>query len=164
MRLVADIELCRGCRICELACSFFNFGSFNPKKSRIRVTKLEEPSIDIPVVCRQCTKCKPMTDCPTGALTKHEKTGAVVAALERCTGCGMCLEACPFGAISLNPENRLVNVCNLCNGNPKCVEWCPNKALICTSNLSIIGRKKRLEYAEILAKSALREWGIRKGA
>lgn len=162
MRLIVNRELCRGCRICELACSFFNFGVFNPKKSRIRVTKLEEPGIDIPVVCRQCEKCRPITDCPAGALKKDEETGAVIVDLEKCTGCGICLEACPFGAVSLNPENGLANVCNMCNGSPKCVEWCPNEALLYTRNFSVIGQKKRVEYAEMLAKPNLRRWSILK--
>lgn len=162
MKLIVDSELCRGCRICELACSFFNFDEFNPKKSRIRVTKLEEPGIDIPVVCRQCEKCGAITDCPAEALEKNKETGAVIVDPEKCTGCGICLEACTFGAISLNPENGLANVCNLCNGNPKCVEWCPNQALICANNPSIVAQKKRIKYAEMLAKPTLKGWGILK--
>ena len=159
MRLIADGELCRGCRICEVTCSFFNFGEFNPKKSRIRVTKLEEAGIDVPVVCRQCEKCGPINDCPAGALRKDENTAAVIADIERCTGCGVCLQACPFGAISLNPESGLVNVCNLCNGNPKCVEWCPNRALTFTRSSGIVAQKRRIKYAEMLAKPTLRAWG-----
>jgi anaerobic carbon-monoxide dehydrogenase iron sulfur subunit len=34
-RLIVHIENCRGCRDCQLACSFTRHGSFNPDKSLI---------------------------------------------------------------------------------------------------------------------------------
>ena len=35
--LVIDPGKCTGCKQCELACSYDNFGVFNPSKSVIRV-------------------------------------------------------------------------------------------------------------------------------
>jgi len=48
---------------------------------------------------------------------------------EMCNGCAWCVEACDFGSIHLHPESRVVFVCDLCEGEPKCVEWCPEEAL-----------------------------------
>ena len=39
------------------------------------------------------------------------------------------LVACDYGAIMLHPEKKVVFVCDLCEGNPKCIEWCPEEAL-----------------------------------
>lgn len=160
MRIVVNSELCRGCRICELACSFFNFGEFNPKRSRVRVAKLEEFGIDVPIVCRQCKKCICIVNCPEDALEKNEKTGAIIVNEEECTGCGVCVEACPFGAISLDPKNGLANVCNLCNGDPKCLRWCPSNVFTYTKSLDIMAQKKRIQYARTSSKPTLERWGI----
>ncbi len=47
----------------------------------------------------------------------------------KCDNCGWCIETCPFGAIAVNPEKKVVMMCDLCEGKPKCVEWCPEGAL-----------------------------------
>ena len=39
------------------------------------------------------------------------------------------MEACPYGAVVLNPEKETVMMCDLCDGEPQCVEWCPEEAL-----------------------------------
>jgi electron transfer flavoprotein alpha subunit/NAD-dependent dihydropyrimidine dehydrogenase PreA subunit len=45
-----------------------------------------------------------------------------------CTGCGVCLESCPFGALSL--EGELVRIADNCNDCGACVSSCPSEALI----------------------------------
>ena len=47
---------------------------------------------------------------------------------ELCTGCGSCMESCPYGAIELNSNTaRILPNCNLCGA---CVEACPEEAII----------------------------------
>jgi len=48
---------------------------------------------------------------------------------EACVGCRMCIIACPFGGPSINPDTRKTIKCDLCQGEPKCVEFCVTKAL-----------------------------------
>lgn len=47
---------------------------------------------------------------------------------ETCTGCGVCVETCPFGALIL--EGELVRVGDNCNDCGACVSSCPSEALI----------------------------------
>jgi Fe-S-cluster-containing hydrogenase component 2 len=37
--------------------------------------------------------------------------------------------ACPYGAISLDTQRHIMIHCNLCEGDPECVKFCPTKAL-----------------------------------
>ena len=43
---------------------------------------------------------------------------------EKCIGCLACVDACPFGAIQINPDGDVLK-CDLCGGDPVCVKYCP---------------------------------------
>lgn len=45
-----------------------------------------------------------------------------------CTGCGLCIQVCPFGALSLDSENIIV-ASEACTGCGACVPECPVSAL-----------------------------------
>ena len=46
---------------------------------------------------------------------------------ELCTACGACEEACPYQGIFVTEETALK--CDLCGGEPECVEICYPRAL-----------------------------------
>lgn len=81
------------------------------------------------MACRLCESPSCVGSCPYKALKRDEETGVIMVDEERCDGCCWCLEACEFGAILLHPEKKVVAICDLCGGNPKCVEYCPKEAL-----------------------------------
>lgn len=118
---------CAGCRICELSCAVQHTGVSSASAARIRVVSWE-PSVDVPVVCRQCAEAPCAAACPVDAFVLND---AKVLAVDedRCIGCGACAEACPFGAITLLPESDKAVKCDLCGGHPKCVEVCPASVL-----------------------------------
>ncbi len=47
---------------------------------------------------------------------------------EKCTGCGLCVEACPVDAISLENDKAKVDA-EKCVDCERCVEECPNEAM-----------------------------------
>lgn len=126
--IVTDSQLCSGCRICELVCSFKHRDVFNPKKSAIRVYR-SEPAIDVPIVCFQCRKPLCADACPTNAITKKGKLEAINIVEDLCTGCGRCVEACPFGAIYIHPNESIPIACDLCGGDPTCIRYCAPQIL-----------------------------------
>lgn len=147
-KLIFDPEFCTGCRTCELACSFIKEGVFSPTKSRIRVVRIDEDGIDVPVGCEHCDNPICMLICPVKAIYQDKNSGAVLLNNESCIGCKQCLAVCPFGAIHYDSEKKLFYKCDLCNGEPECVKWCVTGALKFSENFEERLRDKRTKRAE----------------
>ena len=128
-RIFVEPNLCNGCRICELRCSFQHYELFAPSYARIHIKKKEYEGITKPTVCKQCGKPLCIPACPVDAITKSEVTGNPEVNLELCDGCGLCAEACPFDAITFHPEQNYALICDTCGGDPQCVAYCPEDAL-----------------------------------
>jgi carbon-monoxide dehydrogenase iron sulfur subunit len=122
-------DLCSGCRACQVACVAKHEGLFGISTARIRVTKNEALGEDSPHVCRLCGRAPCLAACPTGALHRDETTRAILVRVEDCTFCSVCLDACPFGMIALHPDTQLPLICDLCAGEPACVERCAAGAI-----------------------------------
>ncbi|MEM2026728.1 MAG: 4Fe-4S binding protein [Candidatus Bathyarchaeia archaeon] len=50
---------------------------------------------------------------------------------EKCTGCGLCIKACPYDAIRLNPSGRAEVNLRRCDNCGLCASLCPAEAIIC---------------------------------
>jgi len=120
-----DIKTCVGCRMCEVVCGSAHFGAVSPALSRIRVAKLEETGLDLAVACLSCLE-KPCLDCPRGALSTGRR-GEIRLDAQSCDACGVCVEACPIGAVGFYDDRPLF--CDLCDGAVSCVSVCPSRAL-----------------------------------
>ena len=119
---------CTGCVVCEYACSMEKEQVFNPLKSRIRAIRLD-PLSNAAIACRACKEAPCVTACPEKALMQSGETGVVMVDEDKCNGCGWCIEACEYGAITLHPNTQKVIVCDVCNGEPACIQFCPEGAL-----------------------------------
>ena len=128
--LFTNENKCVGCRACELACSFYHYKENNPARALVRVVNLEDKLKDVPVVCRHCKKAPCMEVCPANAIQRDKNTGAVKINQEKCIGCRVCIAACPFSIIVVDPKTNNVTKCDLCDGDPRCAKVCPTKAII----------------------------------
>ncbi len=126
---MVDIQACSGCRLCEAACSFEKEKAVGPSKSRIRVLKIDERGMDVPVLCQHCESPLCVDACPVNAITVNAGGTGVLLNQERCVGCRACLLVCPYGAVGVNGETGKSMKCDLCGGDPQCVKLCPKGAL-----------------------------------
>lgn len=156
-----DISKCIGCGLCEYACALEKDGFPDPSKSRIRVIRLN-PWINVVVACRFCEDARCVRACPREALRQSDE-GVPIVDIDKCSACGWCLQACPYGAIMLHPEKRVVT-CDLCNGEARCIKFCPEEALELVQNeasekmwiSAIEGLPEKIErFASLIKK---RDW------
>ena len=72
IRLAVDTDRCVGCRICELACSYYNEKWFSPEDSRIRVTFDDTGGVEIEIpdrcTCEAADQPLCVELCPSDAL------------------------------------------------------------------------------------------------
>ncbi|MHA1675015.1 MAG: 4Fe-4S dicluster domain-containing protein [Promethearchaeota archaeon] len=130
--LVVDPERCVGCEICESTCSMVHDGLFNPMNSRIHRVRIE-PVINSCISCLSCFEPECVDACPLSAITKNAETGILEVDQNKCDGCGACVRACPYGAITVHTKNKKAIMCDMCEstpqGDPQCVEYCPKGAI-----------------------------------
>jgi carbon-monoxide dehydrogenase iron sulfur subunit len=148
-----DPSKCVGCCVCEYVCSMEHEKTYNPTKSRIRVVRLN-PFVNMAMACRLCQDPQCVIACPREALLQSEETGVIMVDEEMCNGCAWCVEACDFGAIQLHPERRVAFLCDLCEGEPQCVEWCPEEALDFITE-DVLAQKARISATKKLFQKAL---------
>lgn len=138
--LKANPHLCMGCKNCELACTqrrlekSANNLTYEIKTS-IYVTNVE--GIKSPIHCMHCEEAYCMKTCPTNAFTNRK--GVIYLDDEKCIGCGICEQSCPYGVISmikdLKVNKEVASKCDMCldrqenNESPVCYLACPVKAL-----------------------------------
>jgi len=128
--LKADIEKCTGCQMCALVCSATHTGKFNPSEARIVVEDLfPEPGEFKLGFCIHCDEHPCVDACPVSAIKLDESVGTYYVDKEECTACGACVDACPHHGCWLDPSGSYSIKCDLCKGNPQCVEVCPKGVL-----------------------------------
>jgi len=130
-RLMISYEDCIGCRMCEAVCSLKNEGRIGPVMSRIKVVSNYRQGFDLPMLCKECENPPCVDSCPTKAIWRHPVIKCLIIEEYACTGCGLCISACPFGAIGLN--DGIARKCDLCKGDPFCVKVCPTQAIKLTT-------------------------------
>ncbi|MCW4000776.1 MAG: thiamine pyrophosphate-dependent enzyme [Candidatus Bathyarchaeota archaeon] len=126
-----DSVKCVGCDICEYACSFEKEKVFSPLKARIRSLRVKQLQ-NTAVTCHACLNAPCIAACPEDALSQNRQTGVVTVDEDKCKGCGWCIEACQYGALTFHPTTHKPLICDVCGGDPKCIPACPESALSLT--------------------------------
>ena len=138
--LIIDVNRCMGCQSCVIACKEQNqtpHGFFNTK-----ITQKNHGSFPAawrayePALCRHCDDAPCISACAYDA-TFQLDNGIVVVDWTHCVGCGECVDACPYEARFLDPDNdNKADKCDFCitrlakGLEPACVETCSAGARI----------------------------------
>lgn len=128
MRFLVDPEKCTECGRCTIVCSIVKEGRIEPLKARIMIER-RWPDVPKIAVCRfeDCDGHPCVDSCPVGAISVD--SGKIFISEEECTGCEICVSACPYDAIRMNDDIGKAVKCDLCGGNPACVPECVTDAL-----------------------------------
>lgn len=108
---VIDADRCIGCKGCQVACKAEN--GIGPGENRNRVFDVGPtgvfPDLEMYFLPVMCQQCEEPA----------------------------CVAACPYGALTLNRERRVMDKCTICEQlrregeTPACVKNCPGNALYC---------------------------------
>ena len=133
-----NLDRCVECHACEVACKSANNVELGVKWRKVtNVWTGKFPNVtstSVSLACQHCGAPACMEVCPVGAITKRAEDGIVLVDQEKCIGCRMCAQACPFGAPQFGESGKMQK-CNLCvdrlaeGKQPACVATCPADAL-----------------------------------
>ncbi len=161
--MVIDLRRCDGCQSvgkppqCTRACIEGHYAPEPMEWIQIYEQPISGGATQfVPMPCQHCQNAPCVNVCPVGA-TFHTPEGTVLIDQQRCIGCRICMEACPYdrrffnwGSAPIPPETLFMQYdvehqspaikgtvmkCDLCpdmarTGKlPYCSEACPNKAI-----------------------------------
>ncbi len=121
---------CTGCHRCELACSAWHEGAYQPSLARLNVLVNPTTGEIRGQSCMQTTCNKCAEACPHEAI--FTKAGVLYVDEGRCNACAdiaegpQCVPACPWDVIHIHPQSNKAFKCDLCDGDPQCVAFCQN--------------------------------------
>lgn len=160
MGFYTDTTICIGCKACEVACKEWNqlpaknggvgemsgdsydntrrlsgtdwrhvkfIEQFNEDRSQARWLMISD-------VCKHCVQAPCLEVCPTNAIIRTEFDTVVIMS-DVCNGCRLCIAACPFGVIDINPASNTAQKCTLCYDRlqagmePACSQACPTDSI-----------------------------------
>lgn len=124
-----ELDRCIACFSCQQACQFHQDSQQNGFSPNIFVHVDMEQRKILTGTCLQCESAACMEVCPSNGIKRDPETAAVVVDREICLFCGLCVEACPYGYMHLDESIQAATKCDLCGGNPKCVQVCMAHAL-----------------------------------
>ncbi len=184
--ILYDATKCTACRGCQVACKQWNendehipapadrtgvqannWGSYeNPPDLSPRTwLKIEFREVEAGDkvrwlftrrACMHCTDAACVRVCPNGTLYHHE-LGFVAYNKDTCTGCGYCIDACPYH-VPRSQRNLITGIakmdkCTMCTSlgldritagyEPACVKTCPPKALKFGNRTELVAEGKK---------------------
>ena len=135
---VIDNRTCIGCHACTVACKSEHDVPIGVNRTHVKYIETGTyPDSSREFSVHRCNHCEdsPCTViCPTNALFKRDD-GIVDFDSDRCIGCKSCMQACPYDALYIDPNNGTAAKCNYCahriehSYEPACVIVCPTESI-----------------------------------
>ena len=149
---VIDIARCNGCHNCQIVCKDEHVANdWSPiakpqpdigqfwleLTERVRGTVPKVKVAYRPHLCMHCDDAPCIAACPVEAAAYQREDGMVILDPIKCTGCRLCVEACPYDVIFFNEDLNLAQKCTGCahllDGGewkiPRCADACPTEAI-----------------------------------
>lgn len=144
--MVIDLALCTRCRACMVACKtehqipvgkhagheYYRISVLEHEKGKYPAVK----RLFAPILCMQCDTAPCIDVCPIPGAIYRREDGIVVVNKDKCDGCKLCMQVCPYNALYLDEEKRVVDKCDFCADRldqglePACVATCTGRAMV----------------------------------
>src|SRR5574342_80617 len=136
---VIDNRKCIGCHACSTACKSENEVPIGVYRTWVKYTEkgvFPDTRRYFQVTrCNHCANPPCVYICPTGAMFQR-RDGIVEFNRDACIGCKACMQACPYDAIYIDPNDHTAAKCHFCAHRtevglePACVVVCPEHAIL----------------------------------
>lgn len=147
---IVNLDVCNGCYCCQIACKdehvsndWMPYARPQPDTGQFWI-KLQEstrgtvPKVRVsylPQMCMHCAEAPCMDVCEPEAIFRRPD-GLIIVDPDKCTGCKLCVDACPHDVMYFNDDLNIAQKCTGCAHLlddgwevPRCVDACPTGAL-----------------------------------
>jgi len=148
---VIDVAKCNGCHNCQIVCKdehvandWTPIAKPQPETGQFWIELTERvrgtvPKVKVayrPHLCMHCDQAPCLAACPVEGGIYQREDGLVIIDPLKCTGCRLCVEACPYDVIFFNEGLNIAQKCTGCAhllddgwSEPRCADACPTLAL-----------------------------------
>ena len=156
-----DMNRCYACQACDVACK--DWHGIKPGAEKwLSIYEWETgtfPEVRLHALAYSCGHCeKPacLAVCPEDAIRKDPAFSAVLVDREKCTGCRICYDACPYGApkFATDDPSCKMSKCDMCidrlraGEKPVCAVSCPLRAFDFGPVDELVGKYTDIRYCE----------------